>query len=430
LFWGVFSLDCREDLLKQGRYRMSKLVPVILSGGMGTRLWPLSRGNHPKQFLKLSRPDRNLIQETLLRVADREQFAPPIMVCNQQHRFLIAETLREIGVEDATILLEPCGKNTAPALAAAAHLVRETYGGNALMLVLPSDHIITEARAFREGVGRAQAIAAKGYLTTFGIAPKTPETGYGYIKLGKEISEKESSYGVAKFVEKPDEATALGYLEKGGYLWNSGMFCFPAELFLGELARFRPEMAALAEQATLSRREDEDFLRLDAAAFSRITSDSIDYAVMEHTDKAAVVTLDCGWTDAGSFEALWEMHEKNEEGNVISGETHLLDTRGCYISCNDGVQVAALGIRDLVIVSTKDCIMVADRNRTQEVKELVAQVKTKNPDLIEEYRQSFRPWGNFDNIDAGNRYRVKRITVKPGGACHCRCTIIGQSTGW
>ncbi len=389
------------------------LVPVILSGGMGSRLWPMSRGNYPKQFRNLSLNKNSLIQETVLRVADRSIFTPPVLVCNQQHRFLVAEKLQSIGISDAVIMLEPCGRNTAPALSAAAHYVREKYGSNAIMLVLPSDHIITDNESFLEGVRQAQATANRGYLTTFGIHPEGPETGYGYIKLGKPLH-NEATYSVARFVEKPDRETARRYIEAQDYMWNSGMFCFPVELFLGELAKFQPKMAALAEQATIAAREDADFIRLDAEAFMQIEGDSIDYAVMEHTSRAAVVPLDCGWTDAGSFEALWKSHAKDENGNVVSGETHMLDTQDCYVSCNDGVQVATLGIRDLVIVSTKDCIMVADKKRTQEVKKLADLVHQRNPELVEQYRQVYRPWGNYDSIDAGPRYRVKLIEVKAG----------------
>lgn len=390
-------------------------VPIILSGGMGTRLWPMSRGNYPKQFLNLSSPEYSLIQETVLRVNNRDHFTAPILVCNQEHRFLVAEKLNEITVKDASILLEPTGRNTAPALAAAAHLVVEKYGRNAVMLVLPSDHIIRDNRAFLRAVDRAISIAQKGYLTTFGITPNAPETGYGYIKQGKAIV-KDESYKVARFVEKPDHRTAKQYLDAGDYVWNSGMFCFPAALFLSELKKYQPDMSSLSEQALLSGTRETDFIRLNEIVFESIKGNSIDYAVMEHTDKAAVVPVECGWTDAGSFDALWEMQEKDAEGNVVAGKTYLYDTRDCYISCIDGVQVATLGLKNLVIISTKDCIMVADKSRAQDVKNLVDKVKKQNPSLVEQYRQTYRPWGNYDSIDNGERHQVKRIVVNPGAS--------------
>jgi mannose-1-phosphate guanylyltransferase/mannose-6-phosphate isomerase len=388
-------------------------VPVILSGGMGTRLWPMSRGSHPKQFLNLNNPALSLIQETALRVADRSHFAAPVIVCNEQHRFLVAEKMQELGIKDAAIMLEPIGRNTAPALTAAAHYVRDHYGENALMLVLPSDHIITNNAAFLKGVSHACETASQGYLTTFGITPHAPETGYGYIKYGKAIG-KSGSYQVAAFVEKPDAKTAKQYLASGEYVWNSGMFCFPVGLFLSEITALQPQMSALAEQAAIGREEGADFVRLSADAFSRIKSDSIDYALMERTQKAAVLPMDCGWSDAGSFDALWDVKPKDENDNVVSGETYLQDTRGCFITCNDGVQVATLGVENLVIISTKDCIMVADKSRAQEVKDLVDAIKLRNVNLIENHRQISRPWGNYDSIDNGARYQVKRIVVKPG----------------
>lgn len=389
-------------------------VPVILSGGMGTRLWPMSRGNYPKQFLNLNRPEFSLIQETALRVADRAHFTAPVIVCNEEHRFLVAEKMHELGIKDAAVILEPIGRNTAPALAVAAHYIRDRFGEKALMLVLPSDHIITDTRAFLEGVQKACDTASQGYLTTFGIAPHTPETGFGYIKRGKAIG-KSGGFTVERFVEKPDAKTARQYLASGDYAWNSGMFCFSVDTYLGELKQHQPKMAALAESAASGRSENEDFIRLNTEAFSHIKGNSIDYAVMEPTTKAAVIPLDCGWTDAGSFDALWEMKPKDIHNNVVTGETYLLDTKGCYINCNDGVQVAALGVENLVIISTKDCIMVADKSRAQEVKDLVDTIKKRNVNLIENHRQVARPWGTYDSIDQGQRYQVKRIVVKPGG---------------
>jgi mannose-1-phosphate guanylyltransferase/mannose-6-phosphate isomerase len=388
-------------------------VPVILSGGMGTRLWPMSRGNHPKQFLNLASPDLSLIQQTLQRVANRQQFTAPVIVCNEQHRFLVAENVQNIGITDAAIMLEPVGRNTAPAVAAVAHYIRAHYGDQALMLVLPSDHIITHDGAFLKAVNEACHTATAGYVATFGITPHLPETGYGYIKYGKAIT-KGKSFKVERFVEKPDLKTAKQYLASGDYVWNSGMFCFAAGVFLAELEAYQPEMAALCEKAAAGREEGRDFIRLHEKSFAKIKGDSIDYAVMEHTKQAAVIPVECGWTDAGAFDALWEIHEKDSKGNVVSGETYLLDTQECYISCNEGVQVATLGVKNLVIVSTKDCVMIADKSRAQDVKTLVEQIRLKNPSLIDQHRQVSRPWGHYDSIDNGKRYQVKRIVVKPG----------------
>lgn len=388
------------------------IVPIILSGGMGTRLWPLSRENYPKQFLNLADAHLSLIQQTIKRVSDRTRFAAPVIICNQEHRFLVAEKLREIGVTDAAILLEPMARNTAPAVALAAHYVKNHYQ-NADMLVLPSDHIIADAEAFREGVAKAERAAEQGHLVTFGITPTAPETGYGYIQSGDAVVKGES-YKIARFVEKPDAKTAAQYLSDGGYAWNSGMFFFGSELFLAELAQHRPAMAKAMEKVAGSFDASFDFTRVSGDLFARVDNESIDYAVMEHTKKAAVVPMECGWTDVGSWDALWSIKPKDKSGNAVLGTANLLDTENCYIACNDGVRVAALGVKDLVIISTKDCILVADKNRSQDVKKLVDLIRKDSPELIEQYRQVYRPWGYYDSIDNGTRHQVKRIVVKPG----------------
>jgi mannose-1-phosphate guanylyltransferase/mannose-6-phosphate isomerase len=388
------------------------IVPVILSGGMGTRLWPMSRGNYPKQFLSLGNSENSLIQETVLRVRDEQSFLPPVIICNEAHRFLVAEKLREIGMDKASIMLEPCGRNTAPAVALAAHFISKKYD-NAIMLVLPSDHIITNKKAFLEGVDKALDAAEQDYLVTFGITPTAPDTGYGYIKLGKALVKKES-YKVDKFVEKPDLKTAKGYLDSGDYVWNSGMFCFSADIFLQELEQYQPEMSRLLKQTAQTFEEGQDFVTMGEDAFGAIAGESIDYAVMEHTQRAAVVPVECGWTDAGSWDALWQIKNKDDHGNVTVGEADLLDSKNCYVSCSDGVRVAALGVENLIIISTKDCIMVADKSRAQDVKDLVGMVKQTNPNLVENHRYVYRPWGLYDSIDNGKRHQVKRIVVKPG----------------
>lgn len=389
------------------------IVPVILSGGMGTRLWPLSREKHPKQFLNLADENLSLIQQTAMRVSDRLHFAAPVVICNQDHRFLVAEKLREANVNDAAIILEPCGRNTAPAVALAAHHILSEYDDGAFMLVLPSDHVIADAAAFRSGIERALRAAEKGHLVTFGITPTAPETGYGYIQRDGEVVAGES-YRIARFVEKPDAAAAERYLKDGEYAWNSGMFLLNAAQYLCELAQHRPAMAQGMDKVAKTFDKSFDFIRVDSAAFAAIESDSIDYAVMEHTQQAAVVPLECGWTDVGSWDALWEIKDKDANGNAIVGEADLLDVQNCLINCNDGVRVAALGVENLTIVSTKDCILVADKSRSQDVKKLVEVIRARNPQLVEQYRQVYRPWGYYDSIDNGTRHQVKRIVVNPG----------------
>ncbi|MDG1287762.1 MAG: mannose-1-phosphate guanylyltransferase/mannose-6-phosphate isomerase [Rickettsiales bacterium] len=391
------------------------IVPVILSGGMGTRLWPMSRSHYPKQFLKLASEDYTLIQQTMLRVADRDVFEAPVFVSNEDHRFLVAENVQELEIDDAEILLEPKGRNTAPALTIAAHYIRKAHGDDAVMLVLPSDHIIDDVTAFREAVMKAAQSAVKGNLTTFGITPSHADTGYGYIKFSdKEISE--GTHPVSAFVEKPDAKTAEKYLASGEYTWNSGMFAFPVALLLEEMLEHRSDIAQATAKAFNTIREGEDFIHFDAKAFASIPAESIDYAVMEPTTKAAVVPVDCGWTDAGSFDALWRVKDKDKAGNVSEGENTFLDSKDCYVNSTDGVKVSVLGVKDLIVISTKDCVMVADRNNAQDVKKLVDKLKVEDPKLVDEYRQMARPWGNYDSIDHGDRHQVKRITVKPGAS--------------
>ena len=391
------------------------IVPVILSGGMGTRLWPMSRSHYPKQFLKLASDDYTLIQQTILRVADRELFEAPVLVSNEDHRFLVAENIQELDIDDAAILLEPKGRNTAPALAIAAHYIRQHHGDEAVMLVLPSDHIIDDVAAFRGAVLKAAQSASVGNLTTFGITPSHADTGYGYIKYeNKEITE--GTHKVASFVEKPDEKTAEGYLASGDYVWNSGMFAFPVAGLLEEMLEHRKDIAQATAKAFNSMREGEDFVRFDAKDFAKIPSESIDYAIMEPTKKAAVVPVDCGWTDAGSFDALWRIKDKDKAGNVSEGQNTFEGASDCYVNSKDGVKVAMLGVKDLIVISTKDCVMVADRHNAQDVKKLVDKLKAEDPKLVSEYRQMSRPWGNYDSVDNGERHQVKRITVKPGAS--------------
>lgn len=399
---------------KSGKHILSdktKVIPVILSGGMGTRLWPMSRGNYPKQFLNFASGEFSLIQETLLRVNDREKFEKPIIVCNQEHRFLVAEKVRNIGVEDAVIILEPSARNTAPALVSAALYIRENFG-ETIMVVLPSDHIIKDNKAFIDGIDKAVKIASDGYLTTFGITPEYPETGYGYIKYGKVLDK--GVFEVESFAEKPDAKTAKQYVNSGKYAWNSGMFVFPSESYLSEIAKLQPEIMQLSEDAYKAKTEDKDFIRLDDKIFSSVPKLSIDYAVMEGTKKAAVVSLNCGWSDAGAWDSLWKISNKDENGNVLNGEIYNINVSNSYISSENGPIVAAIGLEDVVIVSTKDCVLVTNKTMAQDVKKIVDIVKEKNPEIIENHRQVFRPWGYYDSIDFGKRYQVKRLRINPG----------------
>ncbi len=391
------------------------IVPVILSGGMGTRLWPMSRSHYPKQFLKLASDEFSLIQQTALRVANRDIYEAPVFVSNEDHRFLVAENIQALGIDDAKILLESKGRNTAPALTIAAHYVRKLYGDNAVMLILPSDHIIDNILAFTQAVRKASIAASKGYLATFGITPSHADTGYGYIKFDSNAL-LEGTHKVESFVEKPDEKTANKYVKSGDYVWNSGMFAFSVKLLLEEMQTQRPDIAKATAIAFNSMREGEDFIRFGAKEFAKIPSESIDYAVMENTQKAVVVPMDCGWTDAGSFDALWRIKNKDKMGNVSEGENILLNSHDCFVNSKDGVKIATIGVKDLVVISTKDCVLVADRNNAQDVKELVEKLKVQNPKLVHEYRQMTRPWGNYDSVDTGDRHQVKRITVKPGAS--------------
>ncbi|MBD9468867.1 mannose-1-phosphate guanylyltransferase/mannose-6-phosphate isomerase [Pseudoxanthomonas sp. PXM01] len=384
---------------------MENLIPVILSGGSGTRLWPLSREAYPKQFLPLV-GDQTMLQATWRRAAPVTR-ARPIIVANQEHRFMVAEQLREIGVEPAAVVLEPAGRNTAPAIATAA-LIAVAQNEHAVLLVLPSDHVITHESAFHDAVRLAMPAAARGDLVTFGIVPKAPETGYGYIKAARG----EGVRAVDRFVEKPDLETARGYIEDGGYFWNSGMFLFKASSYLSELRRLEPDMLAACEQALALAKRDADFIRLDADAFTGIRSDSIDYAVMEKTSAAAVVPLEAGWSDVGSWGALWDVSAQDSQGNAHHGDVIEIDCKNTYAYGNR--LIALIGLQDVVVVETDDAVLVGSRDRIQEVKEVVGQIKTAGRSEAAAHRKVYRPWGAYDSIDQGARFQVKRITVKPG----------------
>ena len=387
------------------------LYPVILSGGSGTRLWPLSRQALPKQLLPLA-SQQSMLQETVLRLKGLPELAAPLLICNDEHRFMIAEQLREIGVEPHAIILEPVGRNTAPAVAVAALKLMEV-DENALMLVLPADHLISDVKAFHQSVQTAAKAALDGRLTTFGIIAKSPETGYGYIRRGDGLPSVAGAYSVAAFVEKPDRMTAETYVSSGNYFWNSGMFLFRAKDFLTELEAFKPEILAACTTSLAKAKVDLDFVRLDKEAFSACPSDSIDYAVMEHTRKAAVVPADIGWNDIGAWSALWEVGIKDEAGNVTRGDV-LLDRAGNNYVRAESRLVAALGVRDLVIVETPDAVLVAHKDQVQDVKRIVDRLKVEKRDEHLIHKKVFRPWGWYEGIDEGERFQVKRIMVKPG----------------
>jgi len=388
-----------------------KIYPVILSGGAGTRLWPLSRAVLPKQLLPLV-ADKTMLQDTALRVTNWPGLMAPLVVCGNDHRFMVAEQLREVGITPLGILLEPVGRNTAPAVAAAAHHLQQ-IDPDAVMLVLPADHVIENAQAFREAVERATRLVAAGKLATFGIVPKTPETGYGYIRRGEPVAECSDCYNVARFVEKPDAATAEGFVAEGTYYWNSGMFMFGAARYLQELEEHAPAIAAAANQAMHAAYRDLDFCRLDETAFSACPSDSIDYAVMEHTRDAAVVPADIGWNDVGSWSALWETQPKDVNGNAQRGDVYLDGVKNSLVRAESRI-VAVVGLEDIVVVETQDAVLVTSKSQVQRVKQVVEHLKSKERTEHLHHTKVYRPWGHYEGIDAGDRFQVKRITVKPG----------------
>jgi mannose-1-phosphate guanylyltransferase/mannose-6-phosphate isomerase len=387
------------------------LHPVILCGGSGTRLWPLSRSLLPKQFLPLA-SERTLLQETVLRVAGLENGSRPVLVSHVEHRFLAGEQVRELGLTPAGHLLEPEARNTAPAVAAAA-LWLIGQDSDATLLVLPSDHVIQQKDKFHDAVRRAAQLAARGRLVTFGIVPTAPATGYGYIRRGDPEKKVPEAFDVAEFVEKPDRARASAFLADGRYFWNSGMFVFTARRYLEELRRFRPDIMASVDAAVEQAARDLDFLRLDAAAFGRCPAESIDYAVMERTREASVVRGDFSWSDIGSWSALWELDPKDGKGNSVRGDVYLDGAADCYVRAEDRL-VAALGVRDLVIVETDDAVLVAHKDRAQDVKQAVEHLKSSRRDEHISHRRVYRPWGYFESIGEGAAYQVKRLMLKPG----------------
>jgi len=389
---------------------MPLIHPIILSGGAGSRLWPLSRSLFPKQLLALL-GERSLIQDTVMRVRG-EQFLAPLIICNVEHRFLIAEQMREAGIKPRAIVLEPAGRNTAPAAAIAALMVAEK-DPEGVMLLMPADHVVRNRAAFLEAVNRALAAAQQDHLVTFGIAPDSPETGYGYIRRGAPLPGLPDSFSVASFVEKPDAATAASYVASGEYGWNSGMFVFKANMLLSELERLEPELLAHCRRAIRDGKQDLDFFRLDQASFAAAKSISIDYAVMERTDKAAMVPVDMSWSDIGSWESLWSASARDASGNVVKGDVLQHGTRNSYLH-SEGPLVAAVGLEDVVVVANADAVLVSRKSASQDVKRIVEQLQAQGRELHTSHRKVFRPWGSYEGIDTGEGFQVKHIIVNPG----------------
>ncbi|WP_408673248.1 mannose-1-phosphate guanylyltransferase/mannose-6-phosphate isomerase [Xenorhabdus doucetiae] len=389
---------------------MSSVVPVIMAGGSGSRLWPLSRKLYPKQFLKLD-GEFTMLQTTVQRLSELSAKSP-LVICNEDHRFLVAEQLRQLGKLTHNIILEPTGRNTAPAIALAALTALQTVeeGEDPLLLVLAADHVIRDEKMFTDVVRQAIPHAEAGKLVTFGIVPTHAETGYGYIRRGNE---QKGAFAVAQFVEKPDVMTAKQYLQSGEYYWNSGMFLFRASRFLEELKTYRPDIYSACVAAVGTVNPDLDFVRVDKSAFLTCPSESIDYAVMEKTTDAVVVPMSAGWSDVGSWSSLWDISEKDDNGNVFRGDVLQHNSNNNFVYTENSL-VSLVGVKDLVVIQTKDAVLVVDKSQVQDVKKIVEALKDSGRSEHRSHREVYRPWGRYDAIDKGERYQVKRITVRPG----------------
>lgn len=385
------------------------IVPVILLGGSGTRLWPVSRKNYPKQFLKLVGCD-TLLQATIKRLDDFEGLSAPIVVCNEEHRFIAAEQLNQMNWNKGDIILEPVGRNTAPAATIAALQSLKRYD-DALLLVLPADHVIEDSQSFKATLTKMVDAARSGFLVTIGVVPSKPETGYGYIRISENFNE--DAYKVSAFIEKPDAAKAIEYVDSGEYYWNSGMFMFKASVYLDELTKFRPEIVDCCKDALENAQNDLDFLRLGKDEFTACSSDSIDYAIMENTNKALMFPLGTGWSDVGSWDALWDLQNKDADGNVISGDVIKSNIKNCLVKSEQKL-VVLVGVDNLVVIETKDAVLVASKDSVQGVKDIVQHLIDSERTEAELHREVYRPWGKYDSVDLGERFQVKRITVNPG----------------
>ncbi|EOU9807080.1 mannose-1-phosphate guanylyltransferase/mannose-6-phosphate isomerase [Escherichia coli] len=389
------------------------LLPVIMAGGTGSRLWPMSRELYPKQFLRLY-GQRSMLQETVLRLDDVDA-REPVVICNQEHRFLVAEQLRQINKLSHNIILEPVGRNTAPAIALATLSAIEN-GDDPILLVLAADHIINNKLAFHQAIKSAFKFALQGRLVTFGIVPTGPETGYGYIHRGQEETlDEQIAYQVSRFVEKPNKETAESYIASGEYYWNSGMFMFRAKKYLEELEKFRPDILDACKAAIQGCEESDEFIKVDLDLFIACPDESVDYAVMEKTTDAVVVGLDADWSDVGSWSALWEVSPKDDKGNVLTGDTFLHNANNCYINTDEKL-IAAIGVDDLVIINTKDAVLVVNKDQVQDVKKVVEYLKANHRSEYKRHREIYRPWGRCDVVVQTERFNVNRITVKPGAA--------------
>jgi mannose-1-phosphate guanylyltransferase/mannose-6-phosphate isomerase len=388
-----------------------RIIPVLLSGGTGSRLWPLSREAYPKQLLPLVGAE-TMLQQTMMRAMDRTTFGRPLVIANHEHRFIIAEQLRALGIQDAAIVLEPLGRNTAPAAAVAA-LCAVQDDPEACILIMPADHAIRDVDGFKAAVATGARAAAQGRFVLFGMKPTEPATGYGYIRTGAALPEAPGVHQVAAFVEKPERAAAEGYLASGDYLWNGGIFLLPARILLEEFERHAPDLLAQARASLEAATRDIDFLRLDPAAFEQCPSISIDYAIMEKTERAVVVPADFGWTDVGSWSALWDIGAKDAGGNVAVGDVVAEGAKNSYLR-SDGPLVAALGVEDIIVVATPDVVLVASKSRDQDVKLLVERLKAAGREAASQAPQVHRPWGFYQSVHNGDRFQVKRITVNPG----------------
>ncbi len=401
---------------------MIKVQPVILSGGSGSRLWPLSREYYPKQLLALV-GDNSLLQDTVKRLSHDGGHSltvkSPVLVCNEEHRFLVAEQLRQVGITTSSIILESIGRNTAPALTLAALSISQKDNDD-VMLVMPADHVIKDANAFLSAVEVGAKLASEGKLVTFGIVPTHPETGYGYIKAEQANSSNTKSYVVDKFVEKPDSETAISYLDSGDYYWNSGIFMMKASVWLNAIERFRSDIHDVCRNAFNKGSDDQDFFRADASIFSACPSDSIDYSVMENASdddefNVAVLPIDVGWSDVGAWSSLWEVSKRDRDGNVVKGDVATKDTKNSLLISEHRL-VAGVGIEDMVVVETADAVMVAHKSRAQDVKSIVEGLKSSDRGEYQTHRRVYRPWGSYESIDFGDRFQVKRIIVNPRAA--------------
>ncbi|MET0431952.1 MAG: mannose-1-phosphate guanylyltransferase/mannose-6-phosphate isomerase [Hyphomicrobium sp.] len=394
---------------------MSHIFPVILSGGSGTRLWPLSRSMYPKQFIRFfDNQNTSFLGAALARLPQSAGFERPILLCNNDHRFLVREEVERAGIMPRAIVLEPIARNTAPAIAVAA-LIALRDNANAILAVMPSDHVIADEARFAKAMKRAADVAATGKLVLFGVTPTEAHTGYGYIKRGAALPGFDGdAFSVDGFAEKPDHATAERYLAEGSYLWNSGIFVLNAKRYLSEIERYEPKILDAARAALAGASEDLGFLRLEKAGFAESPNISIDYAVMEKTHEAAILPIDVGWNDVGSWSSLWDIAPRDDKGNFIKGEVVLEDTEGCYVHSERSL-VSTIGVSDLIIVNTPDALLIADKNRTQEVSNVVKRLKLSNRKEQEQHLRNYRPWGYFETLNIGPRFQVKLLHVKPGG---------------